>query len=503
MTSIKKLQEIDESLKVLVQKQRYNQFNKYFPDSGEFSRDKYPRHMEFIEKSQFHSIMGLLGANGSGKTTLGGYISYCHLSGLYPNWWPGYKFNMGPINGWISGLGSKQLSAIQECLFGSYMEPGTGLIPRDALCDLQGNLQLFSMPGAAQQFGICYIRHYDKFGKFDGYSKVEFKTNEQGFEQYQGANRSWIWLDEEHDSKVFAECLARTRGPQGKTGRILCTFTPTSGASELFLSFVPDFRIPENGLHKDNPQKFTMLIDDNQPHLTEEWKQSMEEEWKRTDPMNLQARKTGMAAMGSGKIFPVEEEFFVIKRRAIPDYYPRAFGLDYGYHNTAAVWVAIDPVTKIKYVYAEYKRGQVHDSMHVLAIQSKGKWIPGIDDPHSGRRDGGELRSDYYKSLGLDLVHGHSNPAAGVGMILNDLQSGQLKIMEDCEKLIKEIRTYRYDHKNQNKIAEKQDDHLIDALRYWYSKYEWTVKTEFEDEDNGYGSSTNTRFRGRDSLTGY
>lgn len=503
MTNLKKLKEINDALEALVSKQKYNQFEKYFPSEGPYSRDKYPEQMKLIEQSMFHSIIGLIGANGSGKTTLGAYITYCHLSGKYPQWWNGYRFNMGPLNAWISGLGTKQLTALQDVIFGSYMEPGTGMFPKECFEDSEGNLQVYAMPGANQVFGIVYIKHYDMFGKFDGYSKIEFKTNEQGYEQYQGATRQWIWLDEEHDPKVFAECLARTRGPKGKSGRILTTFTPEHGWSDLYLSFMPNGQLPPNGINPENPEKYTCIIDDNQPHLTEEWKKSMEAEWKVTDPQNLMARKKGIAAMGSGKIFPVEEDFYIIKRKDIPDYFPRAFGLDYGFHNTACIWVAQDPLTKIKYVYAEYKRGGVHDSMHVLAIQSKGNWIPGIDDPHSGHRDGGELRSDYYQSLGLQLTHGYSNPAAGIAMILNDLQTGQLKIFEDCEKLIKEMRTYRYDPKNANRVADKQDDHLIDALRYLYSKFDWVAKTQFDALDEQWRDSSPIQFKGQDPLTGY
>lgn len=490
-----------------MERQKYNKFNTYFPDTGPYRRELYPTHMEFIRQSTYHRIMGFVGGNGSGKSTLGSYITYCHLSGKYPYWWNGHKFNQGPIHGWMASIEAKQVRAVQEIMFGSAIEIGTGMFPKEDLIDEKGNLQLTMLPGTPGCVGMCYIRHYNTAAQFDGYSTLEFKTFEQGWEQYQGATRQWIWLDESPaDGKILAECLARTRGPRGKEGHLLCTFTPTLGWNDVYLNFMPDGKLPPNGEHPNNSAKYTALVDWNQPHLTEEWKQSMLEEWKKTDPMNISARTQGIAAMGSGKIYPVEEEYFIIKRQDIPDYYKRAYGLDFAstVGQTAAIWVAEDPRTKIKYVYGEYKRTGVHDSMHVLAIQSKGKWIPGICDPHSGRRDGGELRADYYRSLGLDLTNGESNPTAGIAMILNDLQNGQLKVMEDCRALIQEIRTYRWDPNKPNQPAPKQDDHLLDALRYLYSKFDFMAKCEddqFNFENDAYRDLRITA--SKDNLTGY
>lgn len=505
MQNLEKLNQINDALKALADKQKFNRVENYFTDIGPNSRDKYPKHMEFIEASKYHRLMAFVGANGTGKSLLGSLITYFHLSGKYPKWWTGHRFNQGPLRGWMASIEAKQLRAVQNHLFGSHIEPGTGIIPRSHLVDDKGHLQITAMSGTAHLVGLCYIRHYNAAGTFDGYSTLEFKTYEQGWAQYQGANQNWIWLDEEpSDPKIHAECIARLRGPEGKEGHMLCTFTPTLGWSTVYLNYCPDGKVPENGTHKDNPRKFTSLVtQDDVPHLSEEWKRDALEDWKKTDPMNILARTKGIAAMGSGKIFPVEEEFFVVKRFEIPDYWPRAYGLDFGYHNTAAVWIAQDPVTKKKVVYAEYKRGGVHDAMHVMSIKSKGEWIPGICDPHSGHRDGGELRADYYRAQGLDLTNGSSNPAAGIAMILNDLQSGQLQIMEDCQQIIQEMRTYRWDPNNPSKVADKQDDHLLDALRYYYSKYEWVARTQDSQYDDYYDKPDKKINNSRDSLTGY
>lgn len=504
--NLDKLTQIDNALKALVEKEKYNKIFTYYTDFGPHSRENYAKHIEFFRRSKLHSLMGLIGANASGKTTMGSIITYFHLSGKYPEWWEGYKFNQGPITAWAASIEAKQLRALQEVMFGSYLDPGTGVIPKEDLMDDQGNLLVYSLSGTAHCFGHCYIRHYTN-GKFDGYSKLEYKTYEQGWEQYQGATRQWIWLDEDpSDPRILAECISRLRGPKGKEGRLLCTFTPTLGFSEVYTTFLPDGQLPPNGVHPDNPERYVMVLSwgIDTPHLTEAWKRSALEVYKKTDPLNVTARTKGVASVGSGRIFPVDEAFYTVAPFQIPEHWPRAYGLDFGWHNTAAVWVVKDPVTGTRYVYSEYKQGEVNDFRHVQAIQAKGKWIPGACDPRSGRRDGGELRADYYRSLGLMLVDAESNPAAGISIILNDLESGQLKVFTTCEKLIKEIRTYRWDPKNPNKVLDKQDDHEIDALRYNYSQFDWiarSVEDEFYNkEDEFFKPARNT---GRDNLTGY
>jgi len=507
-SDLEQLQQLDSELEALAQKQKFNKIDSIFPDTGPYARDKYPKHMDFIEEAKYHRLCGFVGANGTGKSLLGSYLTYLHMSGKYPENYQGFRFNQGPLKGWMASIEGKQIRAVQEHLFGSAIELGTGIIPRAELLDDNGHMQVTMLPGVSGCVGVCYIRHYNAAGKFDGYSMLEFKTYEQGWKQFQGANRNWIWLDEEpEDPKVYAECLARTRGPEGREGRMLCTFTPTLGWSTIYLLFCPDGKVPENGIQSEQPELYTKLVTIHDvPHLSESWKKSAIEQYKKTDPMNLMARTMGQASMGSGKIYPVEESFFIIKRFEIPDYWPRAYCLDYGYHNTAAVWIAQDPVTKRKVAYAEYKRGGVHDAMHVMAIKSKGDWIPGICDPHSGHRDGGELRVDYFRSQGLDITNGSSNPAAGIAMILNDLQSGQLQIMEDLTGLIQEIRTYRWDPNNPSKPADKQDDHILDSMRYYYSKYEWVAKCQDDEFNNSFGrfsTPMNTSRNGADDLTGY
>lgn len=476
-----------------------------YPEEGPFRAEMYPTHMEFFAAGKDHNIRGFFGGNGVGKTTCGGTEFSRHLTGLYPSDWKGKKFNR-PVKAWGAARENKALKEVmQECLFGKDIsDKGTGLIPRHCLLGEDGQIETWAMAGTSGCILTARIKHFTN-GRFDGYSTVDFKTYAQGWQEFQGANRDLIWIDEEPDDpKVYSECLARLRGPKGKEGMLFVTFTPLLGYSTLYLSFLPGGHFPEGGQHPTNKEKYIVVATwKNCPHLSEEWKNSMLEEWRITDPNSIEARMNGIASIGSGRIYPIDETFVVTKSFEIPEYWPRLYGLDFGYHATAAIWIAKDPRTGTMYVYAEYKHGKVINEMHALAIQAKGKWIPGIGDPSGGgRRDDGSMTYDHYVSLGLKLSKGVNAFNAGVGVVLSKFETGALKIFDTCTKVIDELRTYRYDPANPNAAAKHQDDHLLDALRYALSRFEGYAISEEDNDEFEYGTDRRPAIK-RDRLTGY
>lgn len=504
-----------ELIKLRKEKLKYNKIHSFFLDTGPFARHNYPKQMELMQAGKNHLIRAFIGGNGSGKTLWGSIETYFHASGLYPIWWEGRRFKK-PINAWVVGLETKQMRAsIQSMLFGSYRDPGTGIIPKDAMLDEDGALTTRAMAGTAECFGTCAIKHYDEDGNFDGWSNIEFKTCESGWEQFQGSNIQWIWMDEEpKDPKVYTECLFRTRGPKGQEGSMLMTWTPLKGYTTLYLSFMPRGLPPAKGINPNNPQKYTVVVpwEENgvnyAPHLTDEWKQSAIAEAKITDPHSIKARMTGLASLGTGRVYPIDEDFVLVAPFRIPDHWPRAYGMDFGWHATAVIWIAKDPVTGIMYVYDEYKRGEVIPAMHAMAIKSRGEWIPGLCDPSKGGRnsDGSLWIEEYYK-LGLKLNPGQNAIAPGVGAILGALESGKLKFMYTCEKLINEVRMFRYSEKDPDVIARDQEDHLLDALKYDFMTFDYYAISQADQdnlEDRKYNKyQVSSRNTGRDSTTGY
>lgn len=474
----------------LEKKRKYNKISTYFTDSGPNARQRFPKQIELIAAGKAHNIRALIGGNGTGKSIWLGSETYYHMSGRYPEWWPGYKFTY-PINGWLFSKDAKILrEGLQEVMFGGIGDEdiGTGLIPREDLLDEKGHLTTWAMAGTANCIGGFLVKHFTN-GVFDGYSKCEFKTYDAGWAACQGPTRDWIGFDEDpNDPKIYAECLARLRGKDGRPpGHFVAAFTPTFGFSEIYQSFVPNGAFPPGGTHTSNPNKYTQKITwKDVYHLSEAWKSSMLSEWKIADPANILARTDGEAAMGSGRVYPIDEEFTVVPRFQIPTYWKRGLGIDPGQANFACVWLAQDPNTGIIYVYDEYKHGKVNYIIHVEAIRNRGDWIKGGLDPHEAvkPRDTGETVHSYLESNGLHLMAAKGDPDALRIRIRAMLDSGSIKIMDTCIEIVKEIRTYRYDRDDPNKIAKGQDDHRLDALMYAICVFEDMAisSSELEEE---------------------
>lgn len=499
------------ALDSLEDKKRYNKVSQYFTDTGPNARSKYPKQMELMEAGIHHRLRAFIGGNGSGKSLWASIESYYHMSGLYPAWWKGHRFNC-PIDAWLCGRETKILrDGLQEILFGGIGDDdiGSGIIPRKELTDDHGVIQKWAMAGTSNCIGQFRVRHYTH-GIFDGWSKCEFKTYAQGWAEFQGPTRQWIVFDEEpDDEKIFAECVARLRGKDGNPpGHFLAAFTPTAGLRTVYLSFVPNGVYPENGIHPSDPSKFTARVGwSASPHLDEEWKRSAIENWKLTDPTNIEARTEGYAAMGSGRVYPIDEQFVVIPKVRIPDFWPKAYGMDPGQANFACVWVAMDPNTGVKYVYDEYKHGHVNYILHVEAIKNRGEWIAGGIDPHEAvkPRDDGDTVQNYFESHNLSLVAAKGDPDALRIRIRAMLDSGSLKITDNCTGIIGEIRTYRYDANDPNKIARNQEDHRLDALLYCIASFDSQARShaEVEEETYAYRKKDVPNDEGRSSITGY
>src|SRR6266705_2489056 len=71
-------------------------------DENQLARFKpYPRQAEFLASTARETL--LMAANQSGKTYCGGMAAAIHLTGRYPDWWVGHRFDK-PVNMWACGV---------------------------------------------------------------------------------------------------------------------------------------------------------------------------------------------------------------------------------------------------------------------------------------------------------------------------------------------------------------------------------------------------------------
>lgn len=488
------LNEYDDRLK-------YNKLECYFPDHGPYARGKYQKQLAFMEAGRYCKERGLFGGNRSGKSVTLCYETALHLTGLYPSWWQGKRFNY-PINCWCaSDSHSRVKKTAQYYLLGDSWDVGTGMLPRDTI-DIKSIRSKQGVPNAIES---VRIKHYTN-GVHDGYSTVDFMSYEQGRTAFQGTSQDVIQLDEEPPSDVYSECLTRTAQTDinKESGIILFGFTPLSGLTETVLRFLPDGKFPDGNIIPGMSRGMWSVSWEDVPHIPDAEKKILEASYL---PHEREARMKGIPSIGAGRIFTTPESDFVISPFPIPPEWPRAFGLDIPYYSgyVGCVWGAYDPDTETLYIYKEYKASANLIKNYCDAIKRMGRWIPGVIDPSAKRkdRDGKELYQCYTEE-GLDLTLANNALEAGLQRVQMLLSVNAIKVFSTCTNLLKEYRLYSYDKKGE--VKRDQDDHLLDALRYLVMSGVQRAALNPEYDTN---SSEMTQFKravrasSRNSITGY
>ena len=218
-------------LDALMSAENQNAIDRLFPPDGPVRRELYSKHMEFFTAGRTERERAFMAANRIGKTmSAGGFEMSCHLTGLYPDWWPGRKWNR-PVRAWAAGdTGETVREIIQPVLFGDAGALGTGLIRASCLG------RMTSKRGVPDTVESARVEHVS-----GGLSTLLFKSYEQGRKAFQGTKMDLIWCDEEPSMSIYSECLLRTAAtnPDGTDwGSIICTFTPLLGISEVVMHFL-------------------------------------------------------------------------------------------------------------------------------------------------------------------------------------------------------------------------------------------------------------------------
>lgn len=233
--AVKHLPELEAELR---RRDQYK-IKRYFPDTGPYRRELYPKHMEFFASGLEHRERLLIAANRVGKSDGGSYEATLHLTGEYPDWWVGRRFATA-IRGWASGTTSeKTKEIIQTKLLGPDNARGTGMIPARAIHHIQAKGH--GVPGSV---GSIWVKH-----KSGGLSVLQFKSYDQGREAFEGTEQEMIWLDEEPPLDIYTECVMRTMatGEGFGGGIVFMTFTPLGGLTPLVLEFMPGGVLPDGG----------------------------------------------------------------------------------------------------------------------------------------------------------------------------------------------------------------------------------------------------------------
>ena len=500
-----------------------------FPPSGQFGIDKYPAHKEFFDAGSWAKARCVMAANRTSKTTSGSYECSNHLTGRYPAWWEGKRFD-GPVRAWCCAkLNDKLRETLQPYLLGDYKQArgygshvtGTGLIPLDAI-DQTSIRPLHGVPGVIAEIKIRHVS--------GGYSTLGFKSYRQGRAAFEGTAQDFILCDEEPDNDIYSECVIRTTTTKGL---IVLTFTPLDGVTDVVKRFMPE--VVESGILESRPwdpvyegerelegrilegpsaslakvlmamgrggveegprlsygmrltpTRYVLRIgwDMPMPHLTEEMKQAVFHEFPRHE---WPARTKGIPILALGRIYPYDiDSGLKVRPFRAPDWYVRGYAVDPGWNYTGILWFAANPHTGQIWITDEYLGAVAPVAQHARVVKMRpgGDWLHGLLDPRDYGRDraDGEEILRLYQNEGLRIIRGDTHAVdAGIQTVTEMVAGGQLKFFSHMTHFEREWGLY---HRDKWGKPVKEDDHLMDCLRNIACNWRQCAMTEADARES-------------------
>jgi phage terminase large subunit-like protein len=430
--------------------------------------EPYPQQRAFHDAGLKAKERLFMAANRFGKT-YAACIEVCmHLTGNYPDWWSGYRYDT-PINAWVVSLSREATRDIlqKKYYLGDSAAGTKGLIlPHQIVKKSYGS-------GVADFVDTVHIKHCS--GKI---STLSFKSFDQGTEKFQGTEKHVVHLDEEPPRNIYMECLLRTTATKPDFhGMMLLSMVPLKGVTEMVQHFVTNRML---GVVSEG-KFYTGGTWDQAPHMTNEEKDLLRSSMR---PYELEARTKGIPVIGSGMVYPVPESRIVCDPRPIDDHWGLIYGLDFGWNPspTAVVFAAHDRSNDVIYFYDEYGETEQTPNYHAEQIKKRGgEWMPGVYDPAgkiSAINDGSKI-VDLYRKEGLHWLSKANNAKEeGIMTVLQRMHRGGIRIFSTMHKTLAELRMYARD---ENGIPVKGNDHFMDCMRYIVMSGLWISRSKAQE----------------------
>lgn len=418
----------------------------------------YPWQKEFHDAGRDNSERMLMAANRVGKTmSAGAEVSY-HLTGDYPDWWQGKRFEHPTLVWTGSPTNETSRDIVQTELLGGLGEKlGTGWVPRRFIVGTPQTRQA----GVKNVIDTFTVRH-----KSGGVSLCNLKTYEQGWQKWQGTAPHVVWDDEEPDDyMIYSESQTRvlTSG-----GILLVTFTPLLGVTEL----VQHFQEGGKGIYLKGASW------NDAPHLAQDDKDRLASSYRVHE---REARTKGIPMMGEGAVFPVTDESISVQAFEVPKHWARIKGCDFGIdHPAAGVEIAWDRDQDIIYLIDCYRKANELAPYHAAWLNKTNRMLP-VAWPHDGmnrEKAGGKTLAQHYRDHGVNMLSksarypkapGEEHDKGGpqpvepiVDEMLERMTTGRFKAFEHLAQFFEEKRSY---HRKDGRIAAKRDD-ILKALFY-------------------------------------
>lgn len=424
----------------------------------------------------------VLGGNRSGKTTIGAYWLLCHMTGMYPDYWPEHMRFKAPIRARI---------IIEE-----YKEHGPVLI---------GKIRAIANKDYVTKWYKNPQGYVTGFECANG-SVASILTHEQSTDSHEGWDGHVVWADEPIPKDKF---IANIRGLVDHNGQFLNTMTPLK---EPWIS---------DEIYEENPTLWNVINLDvaQNPHISSE---ALAEFYASIDADQLEARKYGRFIHLSGAIYHAfSKQKHVVPSRKLPTDWPRFNVCDpHDRRPFALGWYAVDPLNRI-WVYDEYPNSMFHkirstdlktEDFATVIRNKEGRNIASkriIDRRYGFRRQaqsGSTLQEDL-SSYDLFFTPSYDDAQGGIeaGHICvkeylgRKDQEPRLFIMEHCVNHIYAMTHYIYDEKTGKPREDAKD--FADLTRYmcmekpdydaWQSDPSKRIEETCEDKQ-GHGTPEGT-----------
>lgn len=415
---------------------------------------------------------GILAANRIGKTVSTCYETAMHLTGLYPDWWEGFRFEK-PITCMVAGEGWSQVALVlQNELLGSQDVKitdnlGTGAVPRN--CIVTATMR----NDGANCIGV-EIKHTSGANSY-----LLFANYTQEVRQLQGFKLNLAVFDEQPPDDFFSEIVTRTATTQGK---VLCSFTPLKGLNGL----VSKFWNREEGYNYirvswDDVPEYDPW---GQPFLLMSTRRQLERDYL---PHEREARIAGKPVMGKGAVFQLNSwptyKTGEIDFHTMPNVH-RIIALDLGLVNDKTVISLMywDPYERSAWLHKQIVVQGVEEAVptqyvnHLLRPEVFG--TPIVLPPDASTQGRYTMSSssirELFEQYELNVYEkAIMNPPDSEGRVTNHkayginqmrqmLEVGSLMINENCTQFLSEAQNYFVDEKGRF----SDPDDCIDSARY-------------------------------------
>ncbi len=411
----------------------------------------------------------VFGGNRSGKTECGAVEVVYLACGLHP-----YKKNK-VTEGWVVSLSRQVQRDVAQRKILEYL-------PLSYIVDI---VMVTGSKDNAVNGIIDFIVVKSEAG---GFSKIGFKSCDQGREKFQGASLDYVWFDEEPPFDIYLECKMRVLD---RCGEIFGTMTPLKGLTWVFNTIY---------LNEQNDEQVwceTMEWADN-PFLS---KKEVEALTKTLPADEIESRRYGHFMQNGGLVYSeFDESQNVIEPFEIPSEWQDNISIDPGLHNPlSAHFYAVDFDGNVYVVAEHFAAGQTVEQ-HAKAIWNLAKklnwktdgrgFLHALIDSAANQRTLASSKNVvelFYENKIVVNTNVNKDLFAGISVVKSYLKTAdgrrRLFIFKNCINLIREIKSYWW---GDDDVPIKKDDHALDELRYYLMtkpiKKEVVTKNEIQKD---------------------